>query len=139
MPSAHSELSSAHLEASYPPLDLASAHSSENSENPSLDDNANSNPFFSSPVIRAFLFGNADSLLGDLSNITTTKKSSSKASRSFTQQDPLSLILDSPETLIETAIDSPLALSPILDEAPIASWDDDEDLSSLGVSCAVDT
>ena len=52
---------------------------------------------------------------------------------------PLDLLLDSSEPLVETAIDSPLDLSPGLPEAPIASCDDDEDLGSVAVSCAVDS
>ena len=102
---------------------------------PCLDDNANANPFFSNPVIRAFLFSNSDSILGDLSSVTTSKTSSHS-------HDPLYLVLDSPEPLLETAIDSPGALSPALPgaataSAPIACCDDDGDLSSLGVSGAI--
>ena len=97
-----------------------------------LDDNANSNPFFRNPVIRAFLFSNTDSLLSDLS-LTSSMQSTHSHSH------PLDLLLDSSEPLVETAIDSPLDLSPGLPEAPIASCDDDEDLGSVAVSCAVDS
>lgn len=39
----------------------------------SPDNNANTNPFFSSPEIRAFLFGNSDSLLGDFSSFSSNQ------------------------------------------------------------------
>lgn len=122
----------------------AVSDSSDHSGMP-LDDNANANPFFSNSVIRAFLFGNSDSLSQEIPSLGTTKvncpkgssmQRGSKASHSLIQQDSHCLVLDPYNPLEETCVDdSPLALSPAIDDAPLASYDEDEDLFIFSVSC----
>lgn len=116
---------------------------------PYLDDNANANPFFSSPEIRAFLFGTSDSLLSDFPNTTAgNKKSSAKANHELHRRRHNALIIDSNQSheldailssgapkLMEPVINySAAKMLPVGDVAPLASGDDDADLSS-GVSC----
>ena len=149
----------------------------------SPDNNANTNPFFSSPEIRAFLFGTSDSLLGDYSSSfpanqlannsskvqrnssigskhsnnklimqtqsshpqtslylhhraqSMTTSTSSHASLELGHAHSLELDLDSP-LYQESSVDSPMDVSPSVDtpRAPIASCEEDDDLSSYGVS-----
>jgi len=109
------------------------------------DANANTNPFFDSPEIRAFLFGTSDSVLGELPSVSTVAKGSSTVAKgsskahcapnSSSAQHNLNLLLhSSPSALLESVVDSPMSISPAGSVAPLASCEDDADLCSPGVS-----